>query len=151
MQVVGAMLAYHTAKVFWSLGLTEGHRNRLAVRCQSDLTVSLPTGTTMESLGSAFEFLLWSVTLSSTKISHSLEIYGKCLIMSLLTAAGVAYTGMYLNPLNASNQTFGCDGTSAISHLIVYWVGPLLATSATAIFLSGLNRNSTDAKIRKIA
>ena len=38
-------------------------------------------------------------------------------------------TGMYLNPINASTQTFLCKGTSAPEHLLVYWVGPLLATA----------------------
>ena len=40
-------------------------------------------------------------------------------------------TGFYLNPINASNQTYGCHGASTLEHLLVYWVGPLVATMLT--------------------
>ena len=45
-----------------------------------------------------------------------------------LLIAGLHLTGMYGNPLNATNQTFGCDGITAVEHFIVYWMGPLSAT-----------------------
>ena len=38
-------------------------------------------------------------------------------------------TGFYLNPINATNQTFGCKGLAFIDFVIVYWVAPLLATA----------------------
>ncbi len=41
---------------------------------------------------------------------------------------------MYCNPINATNQTFGCDGSTVLEHLFVYWVGPLSAT-ALVVFL----------------
>lgn len=44
---------------------------------------------------------------------------------------GVDATGFYLNPINASNQCFGCHGATIAEHLAVYWIGPLLATAAT--------------------
>ena len=42
---------------------------------------------------------------------------------------GVDYTGYYLNPINATNQTFGCRGVSLLEHLVVYWLGPLGAAA----------------------
>ena len=32
-----------------------------------------------------------------------------------------------MNPINASNQTFGCKGLTTIEHLLTYWVSPLAA------------------------
>ena len=43
--------------------------------------------------------------------------------------AGVELTGMYLNPINATNQTFGCHGTGTLEHLVVYWGAPFVATA----------------------
>lgn len=34
---------------------------------------------------------------------------------------------MYLNPINATNQSFGCRGVTALDHFLIYWVGPLAA------------------------
>ena len=46
----------------------------------------------------------------------------------MFTLLGVDWTGFYLNPINATNQTFGCDGVSVWEHIAIYWVGPLSAT-----------------------
>ena len=43
--------------------------------------------------------------------------------------SGIHLTGMYFNPANATQQTFGCHGTSPPEHIFVYWVGPLLGCS----------------------
>lgn len=42
-------------------------------------------------------------------------------------------TGFYLNPLNASNQTLGCKGTSVFDHFLVYWIGPCVSASLTSV------------------
>lgn len=52
----------------------------------------------------------------------------------------VDITGFYLNPLNATNQHFGCRGLSNVEHVVVYWLGPLAAV-ATAMYLQrGVDR-----------
>ena len=38
-----------------------------------------------------------------------------------------------MNPVNASNQTFGCAGISVWEHIFVYWAGPLLASALAVI------------------
>ncbi len=42
-----------------------------------------------------------------------------------------------MNPVNASNQTFGCHGTSPLEHIFVYWGAPLLAAAIAVV----LHRN----------
>lgn len=40
--------------------------------------------------------------------------------------AGINLTGMYFNPAMATGHTFGCKGTTAWEHVVVYWVGPFI-------------------------
>jgi len=48
--------------------------------------------------------------------------------LPIVLPLGIEFTGMYLNPINATNQTFGCHGTGKLEHLIVYWGAPFAAT-----------------------
>ena len=52
--------------------------------------------------------------------------------------AGLSFTGLYMNPLNASNQTIGCHGNTILEHLLVYWIGPFATVVSTTILLSRL-------------
>ena len=56
-----------------------------------------------------------------------------CLIFS-----GLKLTGMYLNPVNATNQTFGCQGASVLEHVLIYWAGPICATLLAIIIHNNL-------------
>ena len=52
---------------------------------------------------------------------------------------------MYLNPVNASNQTFGCSGLSNFKHIVIYWIGPLFATILVCLIN---NYTSTETHIK---
>lgn len=39
---------------------------------------------------------------------------------------GINLTGMYFNPAMATGHTFGCKGTTAWEHVVVYWIGPFI-------------------------
>ena len=55
-------------------------------------------------------------------------------VMCSLNVSGISMTGMYFNPAMASGHTFGCHGTAAWEHFIVYWLGPFLGCYvATAV------------------
>lgn len=51
-----------------------------------------------------------------------------CSSMSILFLifAGINLTGMYFNPAMATGHTFGCKGTTAWEHVVVYWIGPFI-------------------------
>ena len=49
-----------------------------------------------------------------------------------LCVSGVHLTGMYMNPVNAFNQEFGCRGVNRYEHLLVYSVGPMIAAAVAA-------------------
>ena len=71
----------------------------------------------------------------SFKLSECAErsLQRNVLDMDVLPFAGIHLTGMYMNPVNASNQTFGCAGISVWEHIFVYWGGPLLASALAVI------------------
>lgn len=43
-----------------------------------------------------------------------------------LNFVGINLTGMYFNPAMATGHTFGCKGTTAWEHVVVYWIGPFI-------------------------
>lgn len=38
------------------------------------------------------------------------------------------YTGYYANPMQATVMQYGCREFSGVPHIVVYWVGPIIAT-----------------------
>ena len=55
-----------------------------------------------------------------------------------------------MNPVNASNQTFGCAGISVWEHIFVYWGGPLLA-SALAVIVQRRLSEITKSNLKSIS
>lgn len=47
--------------------------------------------------------------------------------------SGVDLTGMYLNPVNATNQTYGCHGPWFVEFVLVYWIAPFLGTALAVV------------------
>lgn len=132
-QIIGMYLSYGAAIVFWSLSLCHNHRLRLvATECTTDLNVTVLVGFLVESVGTSFDIL---ISLTRFTASPLFELSIKILINVVLTAAAVHLTGYYLNPLNASNQTFGCHGTTVVEHLFVYWFGPIVFAFITTRFV----------------
>lgn len=39
---------------------------------------------------------------------------------------GVHLTGMYIHPAMATGHTWGCGDTTRTSHIMIYWVGPII-------------------------
>lgn len=70
-------------------------------------------------------------------MSLEISLYPKCTVKPQvrkfsstppLSPAGISLTGMYINPANATVQTFGCQGSQAWEHITVYWLGPFSGT-----------------------
>ena len=43
------------------------------------------------------------------------------------------YTGYHTNPVSASHATLLCEGTTLEDHLLIYWVGPMVAAIGMAL------------------
>ncbi|ELU12507.1 hypothetical protein CAPTEDRAFT_65598, partial [Capitella teleta] len=130
MQTCGGLLSYRCAKVFWGMEFTESHGRRYwASHCLADLSVHPVTGLAIESGGTILET---SLSLMTFTPFYQMEAATKTLLGCVLTILGVGYTGFYLNPINATNQTFGCRGISSLHHVIIYWAGPLVSTALVA-------------------
>ena len=42
--------------------------------------------------------------------------------------AGVHLTGMYIHPAMATGHTWGCGDTDRATHILIYWIGPMVGT-----------------------
>ncbi len=71
------------------------------------------------------------ITVKSQNCLLNIEFYYILLL-------GVDLTGYFVNPVNASNQTFGCHGTSALEHIIIYWLGPMTGAACGVVLRNHL-------------
>jgi len=130
-QLAGGLSSYHYARLFWALDMSEGYSERID-HCTSDLRVPLVTGLAVEVAGSAVDTFLGQKLFSTYLMS---EMITKCGLGVLFTVYGVDMTGFYLNPVNATNQNWGCDGEDPFVHIFVYWIGPLVATAVVLVVM----------------
>lgn len=145
-QTCGAVLAFQSARMFWSLDLCEHHYQRFRqATCNTSLQVSVSTGLFIESVGTAFNVLLNLIVISRRMTRFEIAI--KSLIMCLLTVTMIHTTGFYLNPLNASNQTLGCRGTSVADHFLVYWIGPCVSAYLASIVYYWVRKQNATASV----
>ena len=85
-QTLGAISSYQYAKMFWSLGLTRSHWERVhQVNCSSDLQVATYLGFSVEFFGT---LLFCGVNLTNFSQFHRIENFFKCLLGALLTILG---------------------------------------------------------------
>ena len=124
-QLVGGLMSFPYARLFWYLELTESHAHRFrSLHCTADLTVPTPIGFLLE-FGATFVDVLLCLTTFTPFLFY--EVATKSLIGCIVVILGVDLTGMYMNPINATNQTFGCRGINVLEHIFVYWVSVFLA------------------------
>lgn len=68
----------------------------------------------------------WTGSIAAATFSGFICALGKLSPSSMPIPSGIAYTGMYANPIVAWACTFNCEGVSHLGHLIVYWISPLI-------------------------
>ncbi|CAL8082551.1 unnamed protein product [Calicophoron daubneyi] len=89
-----------------------------------------------------------TLNLSPTKMRIQLWVsYLIRLLLTLtLTSQCLALTGAYINPANASVQAWGVGGVPPLTHLLVYWIGPLFGVwvsfSLERLFVGSLQRRA---------
>ena len=66
--------------------------------------------------------MIYCIVPSIVKIIHS-----DCIVF-----LGINLTGVYCNPINASNNNFGCAKVNFRALTLVYWLGPISASLVTA-------------------
>ncbi|XP_050388980.1 aquaporin-12B-like [Patella vulgata] len=123
-QTLGAFTSYKLAMFVWSLRIHSFHTSQFnSTVCSSDLKVSLEVGFVLELLCVAFDTWLNFQKLSRFPVVDSVLKISNCALMVCL---GVHLTGMYLHPAMASGLSFFCNGTSALDHILVYWISSFL-------------------------
>ncbi|CAH1788748.1 unnamed protein product [Owenia fusiformis] len=127
--IFGVIVGYEYARSMWYFEMSHPHAARyVATSCRSDLTVPFVFGFLIEFFGTILDVLIGSTPLTNKAMSH-FDVYIRSFLGVCLTLTGILYTGMFLNPANASVQTFGCDGVSTVEHIFIYTIGPMVATA----------------------
>ncbi|CAD5114723.1 DgyrCDS3766 [Dimorphilus gyrociliatus] len=128
-QLLAGLGSFYLAYTIWSLRLTTAHERRLSSfdnGCANFLPISVYSAALVEYLGTIADRGLPLFLLTSRKIE--LKTWTYVLWNVIITITGVKATGMFANPVNASNQMFGCSGLTKSEHIFIYWVSPLAAT-----------------------
>lgn len=123
-QTLAGVSSYYFARLVWSLDLVQDHHDRyMETACDTDLSIALMAGMMVE-LGATLidTWLGMQILVQQSFIDEVL----KCCNGALMIVMGMHLTGMYFNPAMAFGHMFGCRGTSAWEHFIVYWIGPFL-------------------------
>ena len=143
-QLAGCIMGFHSARQFWSMGLTEGHAHKYSAQCGTDLKVSASMGFFIEFSMTLLSLLLGQLSCEN-EIGQWILVAGKQAFSSGRVFMFVAVTGMYGHPIAASVATFGCKGTGIIDHMLVYWASTILAAMA-CVFLKQCwsNRNMSN-------
>lgn len=147
LQTLAGFASYRFAKMVWSLDMVPDHRDRyMETQCGSDLNVALLTGFAIEMGATLVDTWLGRQTV--VKYSTVDEII-KLANGSLMIVLGINMTGMYFNPAMASGHTFGCHGTAAWEHFIVYWLGPFLGCYVATVLDKTIHIDVAEAEREK--
>nr|QIJ55396.1 superaquaporin 2 [Haliotis discus hannai] len=123
-QTAAGFASFRLVHLIWSLEFHPDHvKSMRAVGCDTDLKVSIFVGFLIEMMGVLYDTWLSYQPLFRFSL---LDEAVKTLNGTILVCLGLHLTGMYMQPAMASGLSFGCKGTSAWEHVLVYWVGAFL-------------------------
>ncbi|XP_041370294.1 aquaporin-11-like [Gigantopelta aegis] len=130
-QTLAGLASYRFAKAVWALDLISDHHERYyESTCASDLNVVLLMGFMIEMAASLSDTWLGMQRVSKVSLLDEFIKYSNG---ALMITIGLNTTGMYFNPAMAFGHTFGCQGTAAWEHFVVYWIGPFLGCYAAIL------------------
>ncbi|CAG7721988.1 unnamed protein product [Allacma fusca] len=112
-------------KPLWALKYIPIHEEKLVSLCSADLTVRPLFGGLIEGSGT-FIFSVVSKIVVNRLESELLATVLNSVMDTILVVLAYDYSGGYFNPVLATSMQYGCEGTTTMDHLVVYWVGGLL-------------------------
>ncbi|XP_017769512.1 PREDICTED: aquaporin-12 [Nicrophorus vespilloides] len=119
-QVLGGLVIFRYIQILWSLELTENHRGRADEECTADLQVPMLFGAMVEGIATCL-CRLTSKFLGDTEARFASTV--DSFFATMMVVAAFNFSGGYFNPALATSLKFGCEGNTAVEHMIVYWVG----------------------------
>ncbi|XP_019630501.1 PREDICTED: aquaporin-12-like isoform X1 [Branchiostoma belcheri] len=127
LELVGATLAPKAAYLLWTIELSPAHALKAQEEvCISVLNTGLVAGMVAEGLAT---FLTRWGSWKLRDFGVNYDIYLGAALSTCVVLLGASWTGMMFNPALAVSMTYGCKGESIIDHVVVYWIGPLIATA----------------------
>lgn len=128
-QIAAGFAAYRLGMYILGLELHPMYVSRLkeyySQFCSSDLNVPAYLGFLIEFFAVIYDS--WFASQMFTGYFY-IDLIIKIVNSGLLVVTGVHLTGMYIHPAMATGHTWGCGDTSGTSHILIYWIGPMIGT-----------------------
>ncbi|XP_074659014.1 aquaporin-11-like [Tubulanus polymorphus] len=139
-QMVAGQVAFAYARQTWRLELSSEHAARFNEQtCESHLNVPVMLGLAIELSATVIDSII-AKTTTKRFMFERYEPFAKGIFGIMMTLAGLNLTGMYLNPANATAQTWNCVGNTKLEYVLVYWIGPLVGVSLGVVIHEHLRR-----------
>ncbi|KAM9801738.1 aquaporin-11 [Neosynchiropus ocellatus] len=131
-QFAAAGAARAAVRAVWSLGGSALHaRHRLlGYHCSSPVRAPLLTATLVEL---ACAFAIQTAITHTRALEEKYRVHAVAAVITSAVYAGGRWTGAVSNPALAFSTQFPCSGSSFSDYCAVYWLGPLLGTTASVL------------------
>ncbi|CAH2092648.1 unnamed protein product [Euphydryas editha] len=130
-ELTGGLLVFRYVQMYWTLEISETHKNKAYEDCTADLQVPVLYGAIVEGIATCM-CRLASRSLSdiNPKFATAIDSF----IGTSLVVAAFDYSGGYFNPVLATSLKAGCEGHTLMEHAVVYWLGAC-AGSILSVYL----------------
>uniref|UniRef100_U5EGT0 Aquaporin n=1 Tax=Corethrella appendiculata TaxID=1370023 RepID=U5EGT0_9DIPT len=119
-QLMGGCCIFRYVQFYWWLEIANTHEGRAFEDCSADLKVNLYLGAFIEGLATLMcRLASKTIAEKDAKFASIMDSF----IGTSLVVAAFNYSGGYFNPVLATSLKWGCEGNSALEHIIVYWIG----------------------------
>ncbi|XP_077979341.1 aquaporin-11-like [Glandiceps talaboti] len=143
--VIGGLVALQHVKAFWSFGALNSHLHHVDVMkqpCHSAMKTYVIYGVTAELIATFIVRFVDGLSVGGKRWHKFVFAF----VVVTVTLTGADYTGMMFNPALATTITSNCVGHPIQEHVLVYWIGPFLATIMAMYLLSIINQTKQQVK-----
>lgn len=127
-ELVGGLAIFRYIQLLWALEIVSTHKNKAFDECTTDLQVPAIFGAFIEGVATCIcRVMSRGLGDLNPRFSTIIDSF----VATSLVVAAFDYSGGYFNPALATALKYGCLGTSAMDHVIVYWIGACAGSIAS--------------------
>ncbi|XP_015114997.1 aquaporin-11 [Diachasma alloeum] len=127
-ELVGGLAIFRYIQLLWALEIVPTHKDRAFEDCTTDLQVPVIIGAFIECIATCIcRVVSRGLGELNPRFSNIIDSF----VGTTLVVVAFNYSGGYFNPALATALKYGCLGTSAMEHIIVYWVGACAGSIAS--------------------
>lgn len=124
-ELLGGLAVFRYVQLLWALEIVSTHKSKAFEDCTTDLQVPVIVGALVECAATC---VCRIVSRGLAELEPRFGTILDAFVGTSMVVAAFDYSGGYFNPALASALKYGCLGTSAVDHFIVYWVGAIVGS-----------------------